>query len=337
MALESAASGLADSRARILKRIQKWLVQGCSLSESIRRGYPKCPGHAAAMIAVAERIDQLPLAIKAIEADMTAKADERRKIRPVHPLYPVILMLLVSFIVLGVTTFVIPAHKAALEELFENAELPAATRLLISVAELVAYEFSWLIWLLFALTVLVVVPVSIYVRFRPRRPQDPHLLSRIGDFIKWHLPILHRFEKYYSLVQVVELLRLSLNAGCTVNDAIDNTIDLDVNIYFRKRLEKCLEKVEQGETVTTAIRESRLGSPLAWAFDQNVNQGNTPAILEMLESFYRSNYSYCVNLARFIMWPCIILAMGLIVGFVIYALFAPSIAVIDHFLNFITP
>jgi hypothetical protein len=90
MALESAAGGRADNRSRILNGIKKWLVQGYSLSESIKRGYPKCPGYAVAMIAAAERIDQLPFAIQAIEADMMAKADERRKIRPVHPLYPFI-------------------------------------------------------------------------------------------------------------------------------------------------------------------------------------------------------------------------------------------------------
>ncbi|MBA7705526.1 hypothetical protein ES703_114357 [subsurface metagenome] len=117
MALESAASGRADSRSRILQRIQKWLVQGYSLSESIKRGYPKCPGHAVAMITAAERIDQLPLAIGAIEADLAAKADDRRRINPVHPLYPVIVIGFTLFILLSVMTFVIPTFKAVLEEM----------------------------------------------------------------------------------------------------------------------------------------------------------------------------------------------------------------------------
>jgi len=102
-----------------------------------------------------------------------------------------------------------------------------------------------------------------------------------------------------------------------------------VNNCFKKRLQRWLEKVERGDNIATAIRKSRLGSPLAWAFDEKVNQGNTLTILETLESFYRSNYSYSVNLARFIMWPCLILVMGAIVGFVIYAIFSPSILIIQ--------
>ena len=337
MALESAAGGRTDRRSRILQRIQKWLVQGYSLSEAIKRGYPKCPGHAVAMIAAAERIDQLPLAIGAIEADLAVKADERNKVRPVHPIYPVIIIGFTLFILMSVMTFVIPQFKAVLEEMVEGAALPFATRLLIGITRFIRYEYGWLIWLAFVLTVLVVIPVSIRVRFRPRRPHKPYLLSRIGDFIKWHLPVLRWFEKNYSMVQVIELLRLSLNAGYTVNDAVDNTLGLDVNNCFRKRLKKWLEKTEQGENIAAAVRECKLGSALAWAFDERVNQGNTLSILETLESSYRSNYNYRVNLARFIMWPCITLLMGLMVGFVVYAIFSPSIAIIHNLANLVTP
>ncbi|HUU20787.1 MAG TPA: type II secretion system F family protein [Sedimentisphaerales bacterium] len=337
MALESAAASRTDTRSRILQRIQKWLVQGYSLSESIKKGYPKCPGHAVAMITAAERIDQLPLAIGAIEADMVTKADERRIIRPVHPLYPVILMGFTLFILLSVMKFVIPQFKSVLEEMIGEAGLPVATQLLIGVTNFVTYEFAWLIWLTFALTILVVVPISIRVKFRPRRPQKPYLLSRIGDFLKWHLPVLHWFEKNYSMVQVVELLRLSLNAGYTVDDTIKNTLELDVNNCFRKRLKEWLEKVKRGDNIATAVRESKLGPALAWAFDEQVNQGNTLSILETLESFYRSNYSYYVNLARFIMWPCVTLIMGLTVGFVAYAIFSPGIMVIRSLADLVTP
>jgi type II secretory pathway component PulF len=337
MALESAASGLNDNRSRILKGIQKWLVQGYPLSESIKRGYPRCPGYAAAMIAAAERINQLPLAIHAIEADMVARADERRKIRPVHPIYPVILMVFTFFILMSVMTFVIPQFIAGMNEAFDKATIPTATRYLIEITSFFAYEYAWLTWPAIILLAIVIMIVSIRSKFRPRRPEKPYLLSRVGDFVKWHLPVLHNFEKNYSLVNVVELLRLSLNAGCSVNEAIENTLGLDVNNCFKRRLRKCLEKVERGDNIAASVRESGLGSPLAWAFDEKVNQGNTLSILETLESFYRSSYSYAVNLARFIMWPCVILVMGVIVGFVIYAIFSPSVVIIETLSDMVIP
>ena len=337
MALESAASGLSDNRSRILNQMRKWLVQGYSLSEAIKRGYPKCPGYAIGMIAAAERIDQLPYAIKAVEEDMVAKADERRKLRPVHPLYPVLLMIFTSLVLLSLMTFVIPQYEAALREMVEGSQLPAATRWLLDIAGFIAFEYGWLIGIALVLTILVVIPYSLYVRFRPRRPDKPYLFSRIGDFMKWHLPILHRFQKDYSMVQAVELLRLSLKAGCPVNEAVRNTLGLDVNNRFRKRLARWLKRIERGDNISKAARESGLGLPLAWAFDDKVNQGNTISILETLESFYRSNYSYSVNLARCILWPCVVLAMGATVGFVVFAIFSPLIAILAQLTGQVNP
>jgi len=337
MALEAAAGGQDDKRARILRKIQNWLVQGYPLSEAIKRGYPRCPAYAVAMIAAAERINQLPFAIKSIEADMLARTDESRRLRPMHPVYPVILITFMFFIVWSLMVWVIPQFHSVLTEMTEGARLPAATRFLCGIAHFIAYEYGWLIGLVFAVIILVIIPVSIYVKFRPRRPDNLHLLSRIGDFIRWHLPVLHWFTNNYSMVQVVELLRLSLNAGCTVNDAIAGTLALDVNNCFRKRLQQWLIKVQRGENVAAAAHESKLGSTIGWAFDDKVNQGNTPAILEMLESFYRSNYSYRANLARFIMWPCVTITMGIMVGFIVYSIFGALIAIVNETANLVYP
>jgi type II secretory pathway component PulF len=148
---------------------------------------------------------------------------------------------------------------------------------------------------------------------------------------------VHWFEKKYSLVQVTEILRLSLNAGCTVNGAIANTLNLDVNNCFRKRLRKWLAKVEAGQNIADAAKESGLGNSLAWAFDQRANPANAPTVLEMLESCYRTSYSYRVNLARFIMWPCVTVTMGLVVGFVAYAFFSPLVFIINEMANLVYP
>jgi type II secretory pathway component PulF len=337
MALESAASGQNDKNSRILRKIQKWLLQGYSLSESIKRGYPKCPGHVVAIIAAAERIDQLPFAIKSIEADMLAKADSRKKIGPVNPAYSITMLFFITSVILGFVTFVLPKVLNMLTEVYENFELPAATRFLKRLYELFAHKIGWSVWLVFLSVILVVALVSSRVAFRSRRPQHPYLVSRIGDFVKWHLPILNWFENNYSMVQVVELLRLSLNSGCTVNKAIANTLDLDVNICFKKRLCRWLAKVEAGENMADAARKSGLGSTLAWAFDEKINHGDTLAVLEILESFYRSNYSCRVNLLRFILWPGLTIVTGMMVGFIAYAMFSPMVLLVKHLVASVVP
>ena len=337
MALESAASGQTDNRSIILRRIEKWLVQGYSLSEAIRRGYPKCPSRAIAMITSAEKVGQLPLAFRAIETDMVAWADDSKKVKPFHPLYPIVVTFVVFLVALTLMQFVMPKFKMILEEMFEGAQLPVSTAIVLNVSSYIRYNMGPLLLIALVLIVLVGIPLWISIRTRPRRPQKPYLISRINDFIKWHLPVLRWLENNYSMVQMLGLLRLSLNGGCSVNGAIESTLGLDVNNCFRKRLQKWLKQIEQGENIAAAAKKSGLGSSLVWAFDEQVNQGNTLVILETLESFYRTNYSYRVNLIRYAMGPCVTIMLGAMVGFIIYAVFSPMVAIINHLANSVTP
>jgi len=323
-ALAGAARQRTDKQGLILGRVAQWLERGFSLSDSLKRGYPRCPGRVSALIAMGERADQVPTALKAIEKDLLEKAGERMKVNPVHPLYPFIVLTTAFFIGLGLMLFIVPKLKSIFADM--GATLPRSTRMLIAFYDA---SYGWILGLL-VVFVLIVVPWSFYLRLRPRQPDRPQLMSWVGDFVKWHLPIFRWFEKNYSLVQIVESLRLSLRAGCTVDKAIDNTLGLDVNLCFRRRLRKWLDSVTRGEDTARAAGASGLGRPLVWAFDSEVNRGNTPAILEILEDFYRSNYSYRVILARHVLWPIIIVTLAVVVGFMVYAFFSPVVEIIEH-------
>lgn len=328
MALETAAEKKTDIRARSLRKISKWLVQGYSVSESIRNGYPKCSPDIIATIAAAENIDQLPEAFRSIEAEMVGKTLSRQQIRPVNPFYPVMVILTALSITMGLMIFIIPTFAEVIYDMSDGElGLPQATQLL--------FDFSdWMVmggWILLfgipAIIAQIFICMFIYSRFRKRPAGEPSLYFRISDFIKWHMPLAHWFELNYSMLRVVGLLRVSLRAGCTVNDAIKNTLRLDINNCFRKRLSKWLKKIEQGENISAAARDAKVGRTIAWAFDDTINQGNTGGILEMLEKFHRTNYSYRSNIVSFIMWPSVTLMLAVVVGYITYAMITPMITI----------
>jgi type II secretory pathway component PulF len=67
------------------------------------------------------------------------------------------------------------------------------------------------------------------------------------------------------------------------------------------------------------------------------NHSNTLDILETLESSYRWGYSRAAAMVRFIIGPCETLCLGLMVGFIAYAIFAPILAVIYAMTDSIVP
>jgi type II secretory pathway component PulF len=323
-ALEFATTGQDDNKARILRRIRKWLVEGFPLSEAIKRGYPRCPGYVTAIIAVAEKFGQVPSAVEAIEKSMMTGADEKREWKAVHPFYPVILMIVILYVIGVMTRFVIPKFAVVLGEMTES-KLPLSTQILVTTSA----RLSTLINLVVCTIIFIIVPLSIYIFFRPRRPQRPFLISKIGDYVKWHIPLLHWFDNNYSMSQTIEILRLSIGAGNTIDNAVEYTTELDINYCFRKKLKKWLERIRKGENISASAKQSGLPEALSWAFDQSVNKADNIEILNMLSDIYRSNYSYKVHIARFIFWPCLIISIGLLVGFVVYSFFAPLIAIIS--------
>jgi type IV pilus assembly protein PilC len=325
MALDCAATGQEDTASFILRKIKAWLVKGYSLAEAVRRGYPECPARILAMLSAGEQMNQLPAALTAIETDLKSNAMERNRLQPVHPFYPVVVLIFAFLIVLAIMTFVVPTFRSTLEEM-AGGRLPAATRTLVAITEAVVHPRNGRTHLGFLAAI--VAAVGLYRLSRRRRPEKPYLHTWIIDSVKWFLPIVHWFERNRSMVQVVELLRMSLNAGCPVNQAIRSALQLDVNVCFRSRLVCWLRRVERGENIAESARCCGLGAALAWAFEGGADTGNTPVVLEMLESHYRSNYSYRVNLTRFILWPLGIIALGATVGFIVYAIFSPAVAVL---------
>jgi type IV pilus assembly protein PilC len=336
MALDCAATGHEDAATFILRGIRTWLVKGHSLTEAVRRGYPQCPARVLAMLSAGERIGQLPAALRAIETDLKASVTERKRLQPVHPFYPVAVLIFALPLLLGIVTFVIPQFSAILKEM-TGGRLPTSTRILLGIMQSFLHGGAGIALGFLGLVVSILPGVSLIRLLRRRRPEKPYVLSWIVDSVKWFLPMVHWFEKNRSMAQVVELLRMSLDAGCPVNEAIRGTLQLDVNVCFRTRLASWLRRVERGEDIAKSARRCGLGSALAWAFDGGADTGNTPAVLEMLESYYRSNYSYRVNLARFILWPLVIVALGATVGFIVYAVFSPMVAVLTSLSGSIYP
>ena len=225
------------------------------------------------------------------------------------------MILTLGWVLAAFSSYLIPSFTRMFEEM--GASLPAPTRALMHFWDSLG---GWIFSLVFWLTV-IGVPVGIYTTFRARRRNKFQILAWLGDGLKWCLPIGRWFERNRSMLQTVEVLRLSLNAGSTIDEAIAATIQLDVNRCFRQRLRRWLARVRRGEDVADAARASQLGRSLAWAFDRAANPGNAPAALEALESICRNDYSYHINLARFVGWPTAVVVMALVVGYVVYALF----------------
>jgi len=271
----------------------------------------------------AEEVDQLDQGFAAVLHDIKARQKQKETLSPVHPLYPLIVFILVMSVSLALLKFVIPAFKNVLDEMTGD-NLPYITELFINVYS----DWGELIFSLILAGIIFFLLTRLFRWLRPEACNKDGIMAWFYDWVKWHLPILHWFEQNHALSQLVGTLRFSCQAGCPVDQAIRNCLGLDINNCFRRRVKGWLKRVESGQDIAQAARASKLSSTLAWAFDPKVNSGNTLNVLTMLETFYRSNYSYRVNLARIVLTPTITIGLAVFVGFVVVAMYLPAVSVI---------
>lgn len=336
-ALSAAAQGQSKKQARVFNDIAHWLTQGWPLSEALRRGYPKCPSEMLASIVIAEKMNQLPQAVESLQADLYEKINDYKIVKPVHPWYPLAVLVILFSIMMGLSVFIVPTFAEVLSDVSDGqASLPASTQALLDIS-------SWLLGrhglnaLIIFLLGYWLIAFIMYFRFRKRDPENPRFLSTVGDRVKWRLPAVHWFEKTFGNLHLARIMRVGLTAGYPINTVLQNALRLDVNVCYQNALRKWLKKIENGDNIAHSARTCGLDKTLAWAFDDRINQNNTPQILEGLEEIYRCRYNYYRNVLASVSWPLVILSLGLIVGFVVYAMFMGAFSVLFVTLQGIIP
>ncbi|MBN1554415.1 MAG: type II secretion system F family protein [Phycisphaerae bacterium] len=327
-AMEIEAQGLRGKSKRVFQNIAFWLTQGFPLSESIKRGYPRCPGGALSMVTASESIAQTPRTLRIIERNISEQMQPRNHMQRMTPAYPIAVISIALMLVTMLMIFIVPKFQMIFADI--GYPLPAPTQWLMRMGDF-ASEFG--VASVPPMLVFVVIPTGLYLQFRPRRPEKPYTLSIWGDGIKWFLPPFHWFERMRAQVLTADFLHIALDAGATIDDAVSGACELDVNLCYRARLQDWLRRIQSGQNVSTAARKAGVGKSLAWALDTDINRGNTPAVLEAIASAGRANYAYARNVATSIFWPCVTLGLAVMVGFIAYALFLPMPELLNNMMD----
>ncbi len=335
MAMTLEAGHRNNKTARVMRAIVHFLTQGYPLSQALQKGYPRCPSDIASAIAAGEAVNQLPRIIESVEGDLMEKMDNSQKVRPVNPVYPAIVFVIVAVIGLGLMIFIVPTFSEVIADITDGQELlPASTRLLFNLSQVVIQkEF------LILLPILVLAGTSyfVWVVFLPRRPEKPRWISRIGDMMTWHLPVICWFEKTRSTLQLLKVLRAGQAGGWPIPAVVRKALTVDMNLCMRSRVSRWLGEIERGEDISRSARSCGLGNTLAWAMDPTLQGGNVADILKMLEEVYRSQYRYRLNLLNAFLCPVSILILGTAVGFVIYSMFAATVSLITLTIQYTLP
>lgn len=304
-----------------LRRISRLLAQGLPLSQALQTACPDCSRLVLSLAIAGERAGQLPAAMDQAAEYLLER--QRRRSPDEVSVWPYLLMVgsLTVLMVSGILVAVIPKYKEIFKDF--DAVLPGLTVVLINIAESVA-EFGWLL-----IVPAILVPWGFYLSIRPRRVGRLAWTSRVADWFRWRTPGWRGVEHARSMQLALRVMRLAVRSGLSLEPAAAIAASVDLNQELSRRLRRFGDRLERGGGVREAAQEARLDPVTAVALAGGRRGGDMDAALRYAIDYHAAIAGRWWIVLRNLAWPAATLAMGLIVGFVVLAMFLPLVSLIN--------
>jgi type II secretory pathway component PulF len=224
--------------------------------------------------------------------------------------YPILMGIVGVATIVFMLTFVMPR----LMQIFINMgqELPLPTRILISISQGLR---QWWFWIVLALTIAITV-ISRQLKTRAGK------LSL--SLFKLRLPIFGNLTLKAELSRFSRTLELLVKSGIPILKAIDISIPVLDNEIIKNQLRQSYKELEQGASFGRSLKNSKL-FPL---FMTNLiivgeESGKLDEALAEVANSYEKDTDEAIRTMASLMEPLMILAMGLVVGFIVIAMLLP--------------
>lgn len=272
-ALRMMSSRLSDKRQRLIASLL-WdeLRQGRSLSESLRRLPRVFDESLVSLVEAGEATGSLTRVLdRLVESMEERKAIANKLVAALA--YPVVLIAVSIALVMLFLFFLLPQIQGLLDSL--GGDLPAATRLLILVADFLLY-YGWVIGL--GLVVL----VSALAAWRRTSA------GRVAfDAFVLRIPGVGRFLRDAQILRLTQVLSLLLENGITMVQSLSMTERSLSNRAMRRDFGEARVKVVEGATLSNAFKATGYFDDLALdIFTVGENTGNVvPALKQMARQY----------------------------------------------------
>jgi type IV pilus assembly protein PilC len=226
-------------------------------------------------------------------------------------IYPSMVLLVVSGVVVFLLTFLVPQVMVLLKTM--NVALPPQTKVLIALSQFVK---AW--WpLLLAAPVVTIAGLSIAVRRGARA-------AYLWDYLKLRLPLVGPILQKIILARFANFFALMYESGITVLEALKTGEDIAGNRYLAEGLSRAGQQISAGQTLTDAFRDLGLLPPLVIRMLRvGENTGALDTALRNVNYFFTRDVRESVDRAMKLLEPSLTMGLGLIMALIMWAVLSP--------------
>ncbi|MBN1106588.1 MAG: type II secretion system inner membrane protein GspF [Deltaproteobacteria bacterium] len=297
------------SLKRVFTQIREKVVEGEALSRAMA-GHPQVfsPIHMN-MVRAAEAGGALDLILKRL-ADFSEKRLKLKKKIESAMTYPIFLLFISSVILLFLMSFVMPKVITIFKGM--KLALPWSTRALIWITQGISQYW----WLLLAGVALLIGLCAVGIRTEKGR--------NLWHRLRLAAPVLGKIHHKAVIARFTRTLSILLRSGVPLVQAIGIARASMGNRVMESVMEETERLVAEGASFSDPLRKRALFPPLVVQLVRAGEQsGEMEEMLTRAAEVYEDDVETAMGSLTSIMEPLVILAMGLIVGFIVMAVLVP--------------
>lgn len=252
---------------------------------------------------LAENLDYLANELK--------KAQQLRSKTISALMYPIIILIATVGITGAIVFFVLPKILPIFSSL--RVELPLSTKILIAVSH---FLFNYYLWIIGGIVVLIVALILL-MRIQITR----YYVHRFLIF----LPLVKKIVIGLNMTTFTRTCGLLLKSGTKIIEALTITSDVISNEVYKKELHAIALEVEKGGSLHSYFenRPSLFPPIITRMIEVGETTGKLDVNLFYLAEFYEEDVDEFLKNLSTILEPLLLVAMGLVVGFVAISIVTP--------------
>ena len=297
---------------RILSQVKRSVAEGAALADSLRQ-HPKAFSELYTnMVAAGESSGNLDVVMNRL-ADFTEK-QVRLKSKLIGAItYPVIMLVLASILVMVMMLVVVPK----LSEMFDmlGSDLPLITTVLIDVS---TFLKDWF----FVLTGLLGGAIFWWSKWRKSETGKPK-----WDQMVLKMPIFGKLVRLVAIARFASTLSTLLASSVPILSAMTIVKSLITNSVLADVIDDAREAVKEGAPIAEPLRRSGQFPPMVTHMIAiGEKSGELEEMLQNVAETYELQVETKVEQLTSLLQPLIIVMMGLVVGFLVFAVVTPMLS-----------
>lgn len=294
---------------KILRQVAEDVTAGYSLAQSFENHGKKLPATFIETVRAGEESGTLETSFAKLEAYYQKTYKIKSKVKSAMT-YPLFLSILAVAVVVIIVSFVLPNIMGMV--ISGSGEMPLPTKILLSITN---FFKSW--WWLLAI---LLVGSILFCQLYKKTEQGRTIFAKIA----LKLPVLGKINLMKGSSQFANTMSTLLSAGLPVTRALTVTGRVMDNYSMGQEVGKLTVGVEEGKRVGEVLRGAPYFPPLLVEMTAvGEESGSLEETLDTIGAYFDSEVQSASNRALSLLEPIITVVMGIVVGFLVIALYMP--------------